>query len=164
MRTEAPASPSRQVRRELGGQQSDHRRAVTGQSLHNRPADPPRATRDQRLLAREHTHTKLLGHDHSTPRPATSPPTAPRISYSDPLGPGLLAIGEGRLLAQHAPGRPDARIRPTKRLQLRRLSLVARHQLQRCVSDRDDIGDSPTGKARRVAGHWQRDQDRREGS
>jgi hypothetical protein len=27
----------------------------------------PRASRDQRLLSREHTHAKLLSHDHSTP-------------------------------------------------------------------------------------------------
>ena len=35
-----------------------------------------------------------------------------------------LGLRQAPVLAQHAPGRPDARIRPTKRLQLRRLPLV----------------------------------------
>jgi hypothetical protein len=39
-----------------------HGGAVTGQALHDRPADPPRAARDQRQLPSQHSHTSLPSH------------------------------------------------------------------------------------------------------
>jgi hypothetical protein len=57
-----------------------HGGVVTGQALHDRPANPPRAARDQRRLTRKHPHASLLSHGlpPSELRPATTHPIEAR--------------------------------------------------------------------------------------
>ena len=70
-----------------------HRRAVTGQALHDRPADAPRATRDQRLLPGEHTHAVSSATAVRPPCPAL-PARRRRIIVNDAILPGHLDLWE----------------------------------------------------------------------